>query len=199
VIAGVEQYAEYRESGLPWLGRVPAHWEVRQARHIGRLTKGVGGTKEDARAHGVPCVRYGELYTTFKGFIRQPKAYVDEARAIDYTPIRYGDLLFAASGEKLEEIGKSAVNLLDRDAVCGGDVIVLRPTIAMHAPFLGYACDTHLAAYQKTTMGRGTTIKHICPGELRELIIPRPPLAEQEAIVRFLDWANPNFDDLNRP
>ena len=57
MIADLKPYAKYKESGLPWLGPVPAHWEVRQARHIGRLLKGSGGTKEDAVADGVPCVR----------------------------------------------------------------------------------------------------------------------------------------------
>ena len=29
MIADLKPYPEYRESGLPWLGKVPAHWEVR--------------------------------------------------------------------------------------------------------------------------------------------------------------------------
>ena len=43
MIADLKPYAEYKESGLPRLGQVPGHWDVRQARHIGRLLKGVGG------------------------------------------------------------------------------------------------------------------------------------------------------------
>jgi len=39
-------------------------------------------------------------------------------------------------------------------------------------------------------MGRGTTVKHIYPDELKQLLFPFPPVAEQAAIVRFLDWAN---------
>jgi type I restriction enzyme, S subunit len=190
MIADLKPYPEYKESGLPWLGQVPRHWEVRQARHIGHLLKGVGGTREDAVSVGVPCVRYGELYTTHTYFIRTSKAFVKAERATDYTPIRYGDVLFAASGETIEEIGKSAVNLMQTSAVCGGDVIILRPNIPVHAPFLGYAMDCRPAANQKATMGRGTTVKHIYPDELRSLLFALPTLDEQAAIVRFLDWAN---------
>ncbi len=168
MIADLNPYPKYKESGLPWLGRVPGHWEVRLARQVGRIVKGVGGTKEDAVADGVPCVRYGELYTTYRGFIRAAKTCVSPERATAYTQIRYGDVLFAASGEKLEEIGKSAVNLMTTSAVCGGDVIILRPSGELHAPFLGYALDTHYAAHQKATMGRGTTIKLNRTGNLRE-------------------------------
>jgi type I restriction enzyme S subunit len=190
VIADLKPYPEYEVSVPPWLGPVPRHWEVRQARHIGRLLKGVGGTKEDAVPEGVPCVRYGELYTTHSYFIRASKACINADRAAGYTPIRYGDVLFAASGETIEEIGKSAVNLMQTAAVCGGDVIVLRPSIPVHSPFLGYAMDCRPATNQKATMGRGTTVKHIYPDELRSLLFPLPTLDEQAAIARFLDWAN---------
>ena len=190
MIADLKPYPKYKESGLPWLGPVPEHWEVRQARHIGRLLKGGGGTKEDAVPEGVPCVRYGELYTTFTYFIRVSKAYIRADHATGYTPIQYGDVLFAASGETIEEIGKSAVNLMQTAAVCGGDLIVLRPSIPVNAPFLGYAMDCRPATNQKAKMGRGTTVKHIYPNELRSLLFPLPLLGEQAAIVRFMDWAN---------
>ena len=190
MIADLKPYAEYKELGLPWLGRVPGHWDVKKPRHIGSLTKGIGGTKEDAVSAGVPCVRYGELYTTHTFFVRKPKAFVHPDRASDYTPLHYGDVLFAASGETLEEIGKSAVNLIEGTAVCGGDVIILRPTVPVHAPFLGYLMDCRPSAIQKAMMGRGTTVKHIYPDELKQLLFPFPPVSEQAAIVRFLDWAN---------
>lgn len=190
MIADLKPYPEYKKSWLPWLGTVPEHWEVRQARHIGRLLKGVGGTKEDAVPVGVPCVRYGELYTTYSYFIRASRGFIGAERAAGYTPIQYGDVLFAASGETIEEIGKSAVNLMQTAAVCGGDVIVLRPSIPVNAPFLGYAMDCRPATNQKATMGRGTTVKHIYPDELRSLLFPLPTLDEQAAIARFLHWAN---------
>ncbi len=190
MIADIKPYAEYKESGLPWLGPVPGHWELRKPRQIGSLLKGVGGTKEDALPAGVPCVRYGELYTTHAYFVRRPKTFIHADRVADYTPLHYGDVLFAASGETLEDIGRSAVNLIDGTAVCGGDVIILRPTVPVHAPFLGYVMDCRPMANQKATMGRGTTVKHIYPDELKHLLFPLPPVPEQAAIVRFLDWAN---------
>jgi len=190
------EYPEYKELGLPWLGPVPKHWDVRQARHIGRLFKGVGGTKEDSIPVGVACVRYGELYTTHTDVIRASKAFVSAEHAARYTPIQYGDVLFAASGETIEDIGKSAVNLMRTAAVCGGDIIVLRPSIPVHAPFLGYAMDCRPATNQKAIMGRGTTVKHIYPDELKNLTIPLPPPNEQEAIVRFIHYVDQRVNRL---
>lgn len=190
MIADLEPYPDYKESGLPWLGQVPAHWAVRQARHIGRLLKGVGGSKEDAVTEGMPCVRYGDLYTTYTYFIRASRTFINPERVPGYTPLQYGDVLFAASGETIEDIGKSAVNLMKTPAVCGGDVIIVRPSVAVDAAFLGYAMDCRPATNQKASMARGTTVKHIYPDELRSLLFPLPMLEEQVAIVRFLDWAS---------
>jgi len=182
-------------SGADLIGEVPPHWSVKPLRLIGRLLKGTGGSKEDVVEIGVPCVRYGDLYTTHNNFIEQARTYLTEDRAQDYTPIEYGDVLFAASGETIEEIGKSAVNLL-HDARCGGDVVIFRPTKPNIARFFGYAMDATPVAAQKSLAGRGTTVKHIYPDEFREVVIAVPPVAEQQVIADYLDRETARLDAL---
>ena len=188
--ADLNPYSAYKGSGVPWLGEVPAHWEVRRLGQIGRLSKGNGGNKEDEVSLGVPCVRYGDLYMMHTYFILKSRSFVSMAKAEDYTPITFGDVLFAASGETIDEIGKSAVNLMQSEACCGGDVILFRPERQVEARYMGYATDCRPAATQKATMGRGITVKHIYGYQLKYLTLPLPPLPEQAAIVRFLDHAD---------
>jgi len=179
-------YPAYKDSGVEWLGQVPEHWEVRSLGTFGRFFKGSGGTKADETAKGVSCVRYGDLYTRHQFRITESRACVAPNRAGAYTPVRYGDVLFAGSGETLEEIGKSAVNLIRGSAVCGGDVIVFRPTIDVDAEFMGWSTDCRRAASQKARMGRGITVMHIYSSDLKYLAVLLPPLTEQTAIARFL-------------
>ena len=188
-------YPAYRYSGVEWLGDVPAHWEVRRLGRIGRFFKGGGGTKEDEQEAGVSCVRYGDLYTHHQFFITASRAYVpSELATTVYTPIRYGDVLFAGSGETIDEIGKSAVNLIRDSVCCGGDVIVLRPLIDAGARFLGYAADCPASARQKASIGRGFTVMHVYSSDLKYIAIPLPLLNEQAAIVRFLDKTTADID-----
>ena len=189
-MTALRPYPAYRDSGVEWLGEVPEHWEVRRLGTFGRFFKGGGGTKADETEQGVPCVRYGDLYTRHQFHITRSKGFVAPHRAGAYTPIRYGDVLFAGSGETLEEIGKSAVNLIGESAVCGGDVIVFRPTIDVDAEFIGWSTDCRHATSQKACMGRGITVMHIYSGDLKCLAVPLPPLREQAAIARFLDHAD---------
>jgi type I restriction enzyme S subunit len=125
--------------------------------------------------------------------VERARTFVSPERAKEYTLIEYGDVLFAASGETIEEIGKSAVNLL-HDAVCGGDVVILRPTQQFVPRFLGYATDAAPVAAQKSLGGRGSTVMHVYPDELREVVIPVPPLGEQRMISDFLDRETARLD-----
>ena len=189
--AELKPYRAYKDSGVEWLGAVPAHWEARHLGRFGRLFKGGGGTKEDERESGVPCVRYGDLYTQHQFFITATRACVTpELAKTVYSPIRYGDVLFAGSGETIDEIGKSAVNLIPGPACCGGDVIILRPSIDADARFLGYAMDCAATARQKACIGRGFTVVHIYSSDLKYVTVAMPSLPEQAAIGRFLDHAD---------
>ena len=186
----LKPYPAMKDSSVPWLGGVPEHWEVVTLGRIGKFFKGNGGTKDDEVEEGIPCIRYGDLYTQYKFFIRTCRSFVSTERASDYTAIRYGDVLFAGSGETIEEIGKSAVNLLDSEACCGGDILLWRPNREVVPPFLGYASDSPQSVYQKACMGRGVTVMHIYSDRLKNLWLALPPLPEQSAITRFLNHMN---------
>ena len=188
--ANLKTYPNMKDSGVEALGQVPVHWAIRRLAQIGTISKGGGGNKDDEVSAGIPCIRYGDLYTTHNSFIEKSRSFVSKEKARKYTAIKYGDVLFAGSGETIDEIGKSAVNLMRQDACCGGDVILFRPTQQIEARYLGYALDCRQAATQKATMGRGITIIHIYGTQMKYLTIPIPPLDEQSAIVRFLDNAD---------
>ena len=140
-------------------------------------------------------MRYGDLYTHHRFFITESRACVaPELAATAYTPIAYGDVLFAGSGETMEEIGKSAVNLIRGPACCGGDVIVFRPSIDAEARFLGYIADCSASVHQKACIGRGFTVMHIYSSDLKYMTVAIPPVPEQAAIVSFLDRTTAALD-----
>ena len=189
MIAGFKQYTAMRDSGVEWLGNVPAHWDVRRLGQIGTLLKGRGGSKEDEVDNGIPCVRYGDLYTTHMWAITETRSRLAPTKAGEYTSIRFGDVLFAASGETTDEIGKSAVNLIHSRACCGGDIILFRARLQLDPRFMGYAADCRASAAQKASMGRGFTVVHIYPHQIKRVALAIPPLPEQSTIARFLDNA----------
>lgn len=198
MITDVAAYPDYKDSRNESLGLVPSHWELIQLGRFGRFIRGAGGTKDDDAPEGIPCIRYGDLYTRHRFFILTSRSYVTPERAHDYTPVRHGDVLFAASGETLGEIGKSAVNLINGEVRCGGDLLVFRPNREVIPRFLGYVSDCPQSVNQKACMGRGVTVMHIYENQLKYLLVALPPLAEQAAIVRYLDYADRRIQRLIR-
>ena len=189
-------YPAYRDSNVEWIGQVPEHWSTLRLANIGHLVKGNGGTKQDDAANGLPCVRYGDLYTTYDFLIREIKKFIRPETASDYTAIKYGDLLLAASGETFEEIGKSAVILDENPAFCGGDVIILRPERKIDPVFLAFAAGSVSAQAQKSLMGKGFTVIHVYGNELRDLVISAPPKEEQDLIGAAIERETARIDAL---
>ena len=195
--AGLDPRPRLKHSGVEWLGEIPQHWKLERLGSMGSFFKGGGGTKADEADDGLPCGRYGDLYTWHQFLIRDTRARIKEEATSRYKKLRYGDVLFAGSGETLDEIGKSAANLIRDPVYCGGDVIVFRPSIKVDATFLGYATDCRPAVYQKACLGKGVTIMHIYAGQLKQMVIPLPPLEEQRAIAAFLDRETERIDVLS--
>lgn len=107
-------------------------------------------------------------------------------------------MLFAASGETLAEIGRSAAYILEERACVGGDVIVFRPAADADGHFLGYALEAAPAVAQKSRMGHGITVMHIYASALKDLRLPLPPISAQKAIAAFLDRKTAAIENLIR-
>ena len=186
VTRGLDTSTAFEPFSVPELGDVPDNWEIVQLGRLGDFSKGSGGTKDDEVTEGLPCVRYGDIYTSHKYFVRQTRSFIARHRAHDYAPMKYGDVLFTGSGETIEDIGKSVVNLIDGEAYCGGDVILFRPRDKTHPKFLGYLLDSARAIHQKSSMGRGITIMHVYSSQLKYLWLALPPFADQVQIAAYL-------------
>ena len=192
---GIDPAVRLKSSGVKWLEDVPEHWQVRCLGQIGTLSKGRGGNKQDEVSTGIPCVRYGDLYTSHEYSILKSRSCILGSKYEEYTPLQFGDIVFAGSGETIDEIGKSAVNLMKSKACCGGDVILFRSKYQVDAEFLGYATDCQSSIAQKAAMGRGITVMHIYKDQLKRLALAIPPLPEQVAIASFVNRVNSEIDE----
>lgn len=180
----------------PWLDRLPHGWSIKRLGALGSLIKGRGGSKEDNRDSGIPVVRYGDLYTAFETTITEPVAFVSEEAASNYTPLPKNGIVFAASGESAEDIGKSAVSFLAEPAVVGGDTVVLHPNGDVDPLYLTYALESAPLRAFKAIRSSGFTVVHISAGKLKTLPLPLPPLPDQRAIADYLDRETAKIDTL---
>ena len=166
---------------------VPVGWQTEPLRKLGKFIKSKGGPKADESEDGVPVVRYGELYTKHDDVIRSFHSFVPpEVAEQRYTRLHVGDVLFAGSGETLEEIGKSAAFLGPEPAYGSGDIVIFRPGRALDPRFVGYASNGPDAVRHKSRTGQGSSVMHIYTHNLEKLHLSVPPLSEQKKIAAIL-------------
>ena len=165
--------------------RFSDEWETKHLKELGQFSKGRGIKRDDVSDEGLPCVRYGELYTRYQDYILKVASRIPPSVAATALPIKTGDLLFAGSGETAEEIGRCAAYLGGEQAYAGGDVIVLTPS-GQNPIYLGHLMNSPIVSAQKARMAQGDAVVHIYINNLAQVQIELPPITEQNAIAEVL-------------
>ena len=168
------------------IGLLPEDWDVKSLSEIGVFSKGFGITRNQAQSGNIPCIRYGEIYTTHHNYIRRFCSYISQEIANTSTKLKTGDILFAGSGETKEEIGKAVAFVGREDAYAGGDIIILSPKINVSSLFLGFVLNNENSVKQKSSLGQGDAVVHIHAKELAGVLVPFPNHDEQHAIASVL-------------
>lgn len=172
------------------LGEIPEEWSVVTFEEIGVFSKGKGISRSEANSGLIPAIRYGEIYTKHHNYIKEYGSFISHEVAVTSRKLKKGDLLFTASGETKEEIGKSVAFISSEVAYAGGDIIILTPTREIDALYLGYASNVSFVQKQKSTKGQGDAVVHITTNSLKNIKLLAPSLAEQQRIASALSDAD---------
>ena len=165
-------------------------WQKVKLGEIGNFDKGAGVPKEKIVSEGCKAITYGEIYTKYDYAIKDFASYIDSDTAQTSKQISSGAILFAGSGETLEDIGK-CVAFIDNDkAYAGGDIIIFNPSIEVDSLVLSYILNSPVAIAQKRRYGQGHSVVHIYQKDLARIELELPSLPEQKAIAEVLTTAD---------
>ena len=165
-------------------------WQKVKLGEIGKFDKGVGVPKEKIVSEGCKAITYGEIYTKYDYVIKDFASYIDSDTAQTSKQISSGAIIFAGSGETLEDIGK-CVAFIDNDkAYAGGDIIIFNPSIEVDSLVLSYILNSPIVIAQKRRYGQGHSVVHIYQKDLARIEFELPSLPEQKAIAEVLTTAD---------
>lgn len=168
------------------LSDLKVNQEVKKLSQLGVFLKGKGIPKAKVIKEGIPCVRYGELYTKHHRVIRTFSSFIEEATKSSSMQLKKHDILFAGSGETLVDIGKSAAFVGEEEAYVGSDTLLFRPH-DMDGFYLGYLMNSKLVRQQLNKYGTGATVIHIYNSDLKKIVVPIKNRATQEEIAQKLE------------
>ena len=186
MIEGLKPYAEYKESGLPWLGRCPKNWSVRRTK-----------------------ILFHERVE--KGFPNEPLLAATQTKGV-VKKEDYGTRTVTAQKDlhllKLVEVGDYVISLRSFQggievAHCRGIIspayTVLKPrktaTSGYYSHFFKAKPFIDSLSLFVTGIREGQNIDY---ERLSRAELPMPSEDEQAAIVRFLDHANRKIDGFIR-
>jgi type I restriction enzyme S subunit len=186
MIEGLKPYVDYKESGLPWLGRCPRHWSLRRTKILFRERVQKGFPQEPMLAA-----------TQNKGVVRKED---------------YGNRTVTAQKDfhllKLVEPGDYVISLRSfqggieyahHRGIISPAYTILKPTRSAQSGYYTHFFKSRSFIDSLTLFVIGIREgQNIDYDRLSRAEMPCPPDDEQAAIVRFLDHANRKIDGFIR-
>lgn len=186
------RYPEYKDSGVEWLGEVPAHWSIRPLKSAYRI---VGGStpKSDVAEYwdgDISWVTPADL-SRLGGFdIRDSlrKITADGLQSCGSTLVPAGSIVLSTRAP-IGSLGL-AVSELCTNQGCKS----LVPQAGQHSKFLAYLLS--IAGAALNVRGKGTTFVELSADELGRFPVSLPSGSDQIEIAAFLDRETARIDAL---
>ena len=196
VTKGLDRDVPMKDSGIEWLGEIPAHWEVKRlkfAAKLGPTPSELTSVDRSMEVSFVPMGAVGEY-----GGLKLSRAKRVADADTGYTYFCEEDVVIAKITPCFEN-GKGAIatGLLNGIAFGTTELHVLRAGVALETKFLFYLSmgDAFRRLGEAEMYGAGGQ-KRVPESFIRNLRHPLPPLNEQRAIADFLDWETARIDAL---
>lgn len=186
VTRGLDPKVKLRDSGVPWLGEIPAHWQLRRAKYLFRQSALPVSTGDEI----VTCFRDGQVTLRRN---RREEGFTNADLEVGYQGIRQGQLVLHSMDAFAGAIGVS-----DSDGRCSPEYIICDPLD------VGAVVPEYFGPLLRT-MALAGFIQASCPAvreraprirfnNFGEMYLPIPPQDEQRAVVEHIARATTKLD-----
>lgn len=198
VTKGCDRGVLMKNGEVEWLSEVPVHWKIARLKFLAHsIQTGPFGSQlhsDDYSPGSIPVINplhlnNGRIYPDFD------VAIDDETwQRLSRHELQEGDIVFARRGE----IGRCGlVTLVEAGWLCGTGSMRLRSDQNIMLPsFVVQVLSVRGAADQLLLDSVGSTMDNLNTKTLSNLLLPVPPIDEQEAIIKYLKQQTENLDGL---
>ncbi|HAV4196072.1 restriction endonuclease subunit S [Acinetobacter baumannii] len=176
-MAKYQAYAEYKDSGVEWLGEIPSHWDLRKFKHHFRSAMGETILGADLIEDGKLPVYSATEGDHFFGYVNSSSVVLEK-----------GDFVIPARGNSI-----GFPKLVVTTSTCSQTTIYAKMHKKIHSKFTFYyllGCKPYLFQFVQTA------IPQITVEEVKNNHLVHPSLEEQIKIANFLDYETAKIDHL---
>jgi type I restriction enzyme S subunit len=175
-------YPAYKDSGVAWLGQVPAHWELRRL-----------GFYFDERREKVSDKDFQALSVTKNGIVPQLDTAAKTDDGDNRKKVCAGDFVINSRSDRK---GSSGISYLDGSVSLINTVLAPRPEIV--SEYANQLLRSQMFQEEFYRFGKGIVadLWSTNYSEMKNILLPVPTQAEQSAIAAFLDRETGKIDEL---
>jgi len=184
VTKGLDPTVPMKDSGVDWLGNIPAHWEAKRLKLASFINMGQSPSSDivNTSGEGLPFLQgnadFGTEHPTAQTFCPAPLKIAE-----------FGNVLMSVRAP----VG--ALNLADQKYGIGRGLCAIRPNIQiLERTFCHYVLQ--IARHELGGLAKGSTYDAVSSSEVSCLLIPLPSIKEQRTLASFLDRETAKIDAL---
>lgn len=201
VTRGLDPKAEMKDSGVDWIGKIPAGWEARNLTQCCDFFKGLAITKADLTESGTPVISYGQIHSKLNiGTHLRPELlrHVPEAIAAadPGSRLKVGDIVFADTSEDVEGCGNCVLIDAEFPVYAGYHAIVARPDESGRSRYLSYLFNAPRWRAQIRAKVAGIKVFSITQRIFKGVSLLLPSVADANAIADYLDTECAKIDKM---
>ena len=198
VTKGLDPTVPMKDSGVEWLGEVPAHWNIGSLRWYASIQGGIAKGKDykGLQTISVPYLRVANVQSGHVDLSEVKEIEVLESEVERYS-LRAGDVLMNEGGDN-DKLGRGTVwQAQIEPCLHQNHVFAIRPNELVKAEWLTTFTQSDQArAYFFLNSKQSTNLASISASNLMGLVLPLPPESEQQAILSYLNNDQQQHDEL---
>lgn len=194
VTKGLDKSVPMKDSGVEWIGEIPAHWDVEPIKYRVTFHNGDRGenypSKSELQSEGIPFINAGHLEGD--GLNMDNMDYISEEkyRIMGGVKLRSGDILYCLRGS----VGKNAIVDMNQGTVASS-LVAIR-SVRISAEYLYYCLNSYIEEVQRYLWDNGTAQPNLSADNLGKYKICIPTVEERKTIVKYLNNICSQIDNL---
>ena len=195
VTKGLDPSAPMKDSGVEWLGEMPAHWPISRIKHFcSHVVDCLHTTPTYDGELLYPAIRTADIERGIlllsQARLVNEEVYIDRIQRLEP---RCGDILYSREGERFG----MAAQVPENTKLCLGQrMMMFRVVNGVCSEYVMWLLNSDIVYKQVLSTVGGATSPHVNIADVINFRVPEPPYSEQIGIARYIAGKAFEYDEL---
>ena len=186
---------EMKDSGVPWIGEIPAHWEVKRLKNVGEFINGYAFNSESFLSEGIKVMKISNIQTMKTDWSDLSCVDVKYFEALEKFRVLQGDLVFALTRPIISTGIKATIVFENEKILINQRNAILRTKGDFDIKWLYYIIlDSSFIQEFDNQIDKTGQQPNISTYNIGNISIPFPRKKDIEQIVTYLDEVTGKID-----